>query len=83
MFRVCSEQFDHTEPPRTTVMNGEAGLQGMFRVSSEQFDYTEPPRTTVMKWEACLQGRFNTDAENEAYFGHLSTFARERGRVSH
>ena len=52
-FRVSSGWFDHTEPPRTTLLQGEAGLQ--VRVSSGWFDHTEPPRTTVMKWEACLQ----------------------------
>ena len=28
--RVSSWQFDHTEPPGTTVTKGEAGLQGRF-----------------------------------------------------
>ena len=61
--RVSSGRFDHTEPPRTTVMNGEAGLQGMFRVSLEQFDYTEPLQTTVMNGEAGLQGMFRVSSE--------------------
>ena len=28
--RVSSERFEHTEPSRSTVMKGEAGLQGRF-----------------------------------------------------
>ena len=60
---MSSWWFDHTEPPRTTVMKGgvkqdyranhcdERGSRttGQVRVSSGWFDRTEPPRTTVMK----------------------------------
>ena len=50
-YPVHPGRFDLTEPPQTTVTNGEAGLQGRF----EWFDHTEPPRTTVMKGEAGLK----------------------------
>ena len=41
--------FNLTEPPRTTVTKGDAGIQG-------RFEYTQPTRTTVTKGEAGLQG---------------------------
>ena len=54
---VSLEWFVNTEPPRTTLVQGEAGYRA---VSSEFFVHTTPPQTTVMKWKAGLQGRYES-----------------------
>ena len=62
-------RFEYTEPPRITVINGEAGLQGRLSefgavqggsrptgkvlASLGRFDHTEPSQTPVMKGEGC------------------------------
>ena len=54
-FRVSLGRFDHAEPPRTTVMQEEAGLQ----VSSSELGVVQPHRTSSnLLEEAGLQGSF-------------------------
>ena len=50
--RVSLGWFDLTEPPRNTVMKGDAGIQG-------RFECTEPPRTTVTKGKQAYRERWS------------------------
>ena len=44
--------FDHTEPPRTTVMQGKPA----YRAVSSEFGVVQPHRTSVNQWKAGVQG---------------------------
>ena len=50
-FRVSSGWFDRTEPPRTTVMQGEAGLQGILN------EFGVVPTTPNLLKPLCCRGK--------------------------